>query len=272
MPRAPVPLSSALREFQLQFEAKIASLDLAEKWDNVGFLVESPRSTAYMRLRVLACIDLTKKVADEAIKKKCNLILSYHPVLFRPTQSLALSNKSAVLACLDAGVSIFSPHTSLDSAENGMNDFLCDIFSSNQDRRRGVKTDPTSGVKVGRIVEFPEPMKLRDVLLNLKTFLSVDSVRYAGPDCDQEVRSVAVCVGSGSSVLMGAEADVYLTGEMSHHEILACVGLGKAVVLLDHSSSERPFLPELARRVRKLTMVEEVLVSEEDVEPIRVFR
>ena len=71
-------------------------------------------------------------------------------------------------------------------------------------------------------------------------------------------------------MLSGAPADLLLTREMTHRDFLATVAKGKSVIMLDHSSSERPFLPELAKRIEQLEGVEFVSVSECDTEPIRI--
>jgi len=274
MPKAPLPVGQILRKFEAEFSSKIASVDLAEKWDNVGFLLESPRASSYEKLRILTCIDLTTEVVTEACAKKCNLIVSYHPLMFRPIQSLSLANQPVVLRCADAGISIFSPHTALDNAPSGMNDFMCDFFSSSESTRTAVRIDPVTGVQVGRISVLSSPISLQAVIHTLKSSLGLCAVRYASPFgssiSSTQISSIAVCVGSGSSVLLGAPADLYLTGEMTHHDILACIAAGKSVILLDHSSSERPFLPELAKRLTEFEDVSEVIVSEADREPIRV--
>ncbi|KAF8551094.1 NGG1p interacting factor 3 [Imleria badia] len=65
----------------------------------------------------------------------------------------------------------------------------------------------------------------------------------------REVRTVAICAGSGGSVLDGVDADVYFTGEMSHHEVLAAVAAGRYVVLCGHTNTERGYLPILASKL-----------------------
>ena len=60
-----------------------------------------------------------------------------------------------------------------------------------------------------------------------------------------QVSSIAVCAGSGSSVLKGVEADVYITGEMSHHEVLDAVSCRRTVILCEHSNTERGYLLKL---------------------------
>ena len=62
--------------------------------------------------------------------------------------------------------------------------------------------------------------------------------------------TIASCAGSGSSVLSGTPSDVWLTGEMSHHEVLDAVHAGSTVLLAEHSNSERGFLKVLERMIR----------------------
>jgi putative NIF3 family GTP cyclohydrolase 1 type 2 len=118
------------------------------------------------------------------------------------------------------------------------------------------------------------PVSLQTLIQTMKSKLGVETIRYACP-VDKtlesiQINSIAVYVGSGAFALLGAPADLYITGEMFHHDILAAVAAGKVVILLDHSSSERPFLPELARRLKDFTYVSEVMIGETDIEPIRV--
>ena len=66
------------------------------------------------------------------------------------------------------------------------------------------------------------------------------------------MKSVAVCAGSGSSVLHGVCADLYISGEMSHHEVLDAVHRGRSVILCDHSNTERGFLGNLQKTLTEL--------------------
>ena len=82
---------------------------------------------------------------------------------------------------------------------------------------------------------------------------------------------MAVCAGSGASVLHGVKADLYLTGEMSHHEVLDAACKGTHVVLCDNSNTERGFLKVVQRRlVDKLATRMQVIVSEVDRDPLVV--
>ncbi len=86
------------------------------------------------------------------------------------------------------------------------------------------------------------------------------------------LKSIAVCAGSGSSVLKGVKADLYVTGEMSHHEVLDCTHKGKTVILCDHSNTERGFLAQVLKP-KLQTLLEdqvEILVSQTDTDPLTV--
>ena len=96
---------------------------LAEEWDRVGLHVG--RLGRAVR-RGLLCIDLTEPVLAEAIKKKADLILAYHPPIFTPLAELTERDVKSriVLGAAEAGIAIYSPHTALDAAEGGVNDWL----------------------------------------------------------------------------------------------------------------------------------------------------
>ncbi len=103
--------------------ASIAPPHLAESWDNVGLLLGDPEAPC---ARALLTIDLTEAVLDEAIRRGADAVVAYHPPLFHPTKSLVRSEPSqrVLLDAAAAGIALLSPHTALDSAHGGVNDWL----------------------------------------------------------------------------------------------------------------------------------------------------
>ena len=86
------------------------------------------------------------------------------------------------------------------------------------------------------------------------------------------IKTIAVCAGSGGSLLQKHKADLWITGELSHHEVLDAVHSGTSVVLCEHSNSERGFLRDIYRD-KLLSLLEnqvEVEVSEKDKDPLDV--
>jgi putative NIF3 family GTP cyclohydrolase 1 type 2 len=69
---------------------------------------------------------LTTRVADEALSLPASMVIAYHPPIFKPLSSVTLSNpiQASLLRCAAAGISVYSPHSALDSVYGGINDWL----------------------------------------------------------------------------------------------------------------------------------------------------
>ena len=111
----------------VSFLREFAPPELAEDWDNVGLLIGDPADEIQS---VLTCLTLTPNVADEAISRGVQLVITHHPVLFRPVQRLTAETSEGriLLSLIRAGISVYSPHTSYDSAANGINAQLAQLF------------------------------------------------------------------------------------------------------------------------------------------------
>ena len=88
---------------------------------------------------------------------------------------------------------------------------------------------------------------------------------------ESSVSTIAVCAGSGASLLRGVRSDVYLTGEMSHHEVLEATAAGSSVILTEHSNSERGYLRVLKEQLEKLLDGDvKIKTSSSDKDPLSV--
>src|SRR5262249_32005837 len=98
--------------------------ELAEPWDNVGLLLGD--TTAEVR-KIMTCLTVTTASAAEAVAENVNLIVSHHPILFKPTQKItaATAEGRMLLSLLNSGVAVYSPHTAFDNCRGGINDILC---------------------------------------------------------------------------------------------------------------------------------------------------
>ncbi|MDZ4831098.1 MAG: Nif3-like dinuclear metal center hexameric protein [Phycisphaerae bacterium] len=101
----------------------IAPFSLAEPWDNVGLLIGRPDAPA---TKALLTIDLSLDVVDEAIALGCDVVIAYHPPLFRPIKRIVASSpgERAILTLIERGIAVISPHTALDAAPGGLNDWI----------------------------------------------------------------------------------------------------------------------------------------------------
>lgn len=140
---------------------------------------------------------------------------------------------------------------------------------------------------MGRLITFNTPVFAGSLLAHLAAELGRPqafnvAVPYFGQprsSTDAEkllVQRIGVCAGSGGSVVSKAQppADMIITGEMSHHELLACTENGQMVVCLAHSNSERGFLRQIMMPDLKTALGAqnaEVLVSERDADPLTTY-
>ncbi|KAJ3485432.1 hypothetical protein NLI96_g4951 [Meripilus lineatus] len=272
---------------------RVAPLKLAEKWDNVGLLLEAPIPRPNAN-RILLTIDLTPAVAEEAINSSTSFIVSYHPTIFKPLSSLTLANplQNSLLRCAAAGVSVYSPHTALDSIHGGINDWLASgLIPPPQRGEVSILGEVFEGGLggQGRLVTLPEPVSMGEIERRVKGHLGLKHLQVAYPHGQtadsQSVRTISICAGSGGSMLLGTRADVYFTGEMSHHEVLAAVATGHNVILCGHTNTERGYLPTLGEKIKSYLEEEasnadpefatalralEVHVSQEDRHPLQI--
>lgn len=249
---------------------KFADTSLAASWDNVGLLVEptEPKKVS----SILLTNDLTEDVMDEAIELKTDLIITYHPLIFVPLKSVTTSTwKERIVArCLENKIAVFSPHTSFDSIKGGVNDWLAEAFELESSKPiQPNENNETYGF--GRLCTLKNRISIDEAVNLIKQRTSLKYVRLArARNADGYINTVALCAGAGQSVLKDISADLYLTGEMLHHEILNAVHCGTHVVLTNHSDSERGFLKIFASILdRSLHNSVKICVSQADRDPLQ---
>ncbi|WP_372808376.1 Nif3-like dinuclear metal center hexameric protein [Pontiella sp.] len=252
-----------------QLEA-IAPLNLAEDWDNVGLLI-NPLHLRDVK-KILLTIDLTEAVADEAIARDADLIVAYHPILFRPANRLNASNAydRTVMKLIQNNIAVYSPHTALDAVIGGVNDWLADGVGEGE--VSVLRPIPGSDAGQGRLVELKTPVKIKTLTQRVKKHLGLKNLRLAeAAEADRPVQTVALCAGAGTDAFKGVTADCYLTGEMSHHNVLAATLGGSHVILCEHTNTERGYLPTLGRILGKaLGAGVEIGVSAKDADPLQI--
>ncbi|XP_015603200.1 NIF3-like protein 1 isoform X3 [Cephus cinctus] len=245
-----------------------ADESLAASWDNVGLLIEptEPKNISH----VLLTNDLTEAVMTEAVNMKADLIISYHPPIFAPLKSITNRTwKERIAAkCLENKIALYSPHTSFDSIKGGVNDWLAESF----DLAKNVPIEPDTNNPengIGRLCTLKQPISIMDAVQLVKERTKLPYVRLAKSG-ESTVQTVAICAGSGTSVLKGISADLFLTGEMLHHDVLDAVHNGTNVILTNHSDSERGFLPVFGKILQKsLGDTIKISISKEDTDPLK---
>lgn len=228
---------------------EIAPLELAAEWDNVGLLLQ-PKARPGKVARVVLTVDASVAVVAEAIAARADLLVSYHPPIFQPLKRLHADGgtQEAILRAAAAGLAIYSPHTALDAAPTGLADWLVDCVLGGDVPK---ELRPCGDGEFGRLVALGKPLPFRTLLQRCQRRFGVRCLQVARPaGATASVDAIAVAAGAGGSVLRGVAADVLVTGEMSHHDVLAALAAGRSVVLAGHSNTERGFLKVLQKRLR----------------------
>lgn len=111
-------------------------------------LLEAPHRKNHLKNSVLLTVDLTKGVADEAIRRKDSVVIAYRkaqflsnqeslltllqdPIIFRSLKAITLANtqQQSLLRLAQEGISVYCPHTAVDAAPGGLNDWLADVVT-----------------------------------------------------------------------------------------------------------------------------------------------
>lgn len=298
--------------------------------------------------KVLLTNDLTEAVMQEAIDFDANVIVSYHPPLFKEFKRISQNNwkDRLVTQALKHEIAIYSPHTAHDAWSEGVNAWLISAVVKNGEKTLPIspavdgremfevsgklinfekereikkalrklsinengdiygwifKRDvpkfsefvsdienakfqvlsaiPEGGTGMGRKVKLSEKISLQSAIDQTKSHLGLEHLRLVlgvGHTLGSEIKAVAVCAGSGSSVLAHAgNVDLWITGEMSHHEALDAQQNGISVLLAEHSNTERDFLGIFKQFIESDSGVKkaaiEVKVTNVDKDPIQVI-
>ena len=153
----------------VQALSQIAPLHLAEPWDKVGLLVEGDGRAIG---RVLLTIDVTPEVLAEAKRLRVDLIVGYHPLLFKPLDRLdgATWQGRVAIDAVRAGIAIYSPHTALDAVAGGVNDWLVECVAGGANTAtdvRALQGAAARGSNTHKIVTFVPESALEQVRTSL---------------------------------------------------------------------------------------------------------
>ena len=266
----------------IDFLREFAPPDLAESWDNVGLLIGDPASEV---TSVLTCLTLTPNVAEEAIAREAQLIVTHHPVLFRPVKQLTTANSEGrmLLSLIRAGIAVYSPHTSYDSAADGINQQLARSFGLQgiQPLRPRQNVSPTTDasdvealdqpVGSGRFGRLPRPMSMSELIQQTKTVLGISQLQYVG-SLDRTVTKLAIACGAAAEFLADAArcgCEAFLTGEARFHSCLEAEAANVAMILPGHYATERPAMLQLATILKSRFPELVAQASESENDPVK---
>ncbi len=223
----------------LAFFENVAPKHLAEDYDNVGLLVEG---LADKIETIVIALDADEQTVCDAETLGAELILTHHPIMFRPVNRLTEEEggQRTIRRLLQKGIGLFAMHTNFDSAAGGLCDVFSDVFGDYSER----SSFSGEADGIGRIGTLKKPVTVGELLKRGKAAFSPETmIRYVGDDM-AEVSRIAVCNGGGSDMIYdayGLGAEVYISGDFKHHHARFAYENGMNVIEIDHYDAEAGF-------------------------------
>ena len=249
---------------------KLAPLSYAEDFDNVGLLVGNYNTKA---TGVLVTLDSLEETVDEAIAKKCNLIVSFHPIIFSGLKKLNGNSyvERVVLKAIKNDIAIYAMHTALDNKKDGVSGKICETLGLINTEilipKSNISTQETIGM--GMIGELETEMNESDFLQFVKTTMKTECIRHSEL-LKKPIKKVAVLGGSGSFAIENAiafNADAYISSDFKYHDFFKAE---QQILLADigHYESEQFTKNLLVEYLTKKFTNFAVILSEKSTNPI----
>ncbi|MCL2347686.1 MAG: Nif3-like dinuclear metal center hexameric protein [Planctomycetaceae bacterium] len=234
-------------------------LRLAENWDNVGLLIGDRHQPVR---KIMTCLTITPEICSEAVDQKASLIVSHHPFPFQPFKQITSETVAGqmMLGLIRAGIAVYSPHTSHDSAMTGINQQiaeklqLLEISPLYDQTMTNAVADSGLWMEVGgtgRIGHLAKSVKLSELIDKIGLIFSQKIVPFVG-DPKRMVQRVAIGCGAAGeffSQVVLKKADVFLLGEAKYHQFLEAESHRIAMILPGHYATERFAVESLAKRI-----------------------
>ena len=207
---------------------------LREEWDNDGIMCATDLLAEVNN--ILLTLDVTEEVVDYAISRNFDLIISHHPLIFKPISNVTEENHVTrkLIKLITNNVAVFSFHTRADKVRGGVNDILASTV--------GLVDVTTFGADgLGRIGTLADERGLEEFADDVKLQLGADTVRYA--DAYNTVKRVAVVGGDGKDYVKEAilaGADTYLSGRIGYNVMEEASEMGINLVEAGHYFTEFP--------------------------------
>ncbi len=207
----------------------VVPLDTQEEWDNSGIQIDLEDRELD---RVLVALEITDDVIDEAASQDIHMIVTHHPLFFRPARNIDAGQKQGKMIAdlIRNDISVYSLHTNFDRADGGNNDFMAGMLGLSDVGYIG-NNDMT---RMGYIDEI----RFADLLDSIE-----GNYRSVG-DPDRIISSVGICTGAGSEFLELAavyDIDLFVTGDVKYHEARLAEDLGICLLDLGHYETEKCF-------------------------------
>lgn len=230
---------------------------LSEPWDNDGIDVVPDKKAEITG--VLCALDCTSVAINRATELGCNVIITHHPLVFKPLGSVSCDDSvgKRVIECIKRGIAVVSFHTRLDIIEGGVNDILAKTVGL---------TNVESFIPYGRIGDIEE-VGFEAFAESVANALGLNIYELGLVKSSENAKRVALVSGCGKDEIgdaIKAGADTFITGEVMHNHMLDCREMGINLICATHYATERIVLSFLSEKVKEFARVEVLEFTREE--------
>lgn len=246
---------------------QLAPEELACTWDNVGLLCGRREKKVK---KLLLCLDVTDEVVDYAVEQKIDLIVSHHPLLFRPVNRVTDETMTGrrLWKLAGADIAYYAMHTNFDVAEYGMAYAAAmkldmqglQVLDEPVTYCNAAGESVTGGI--GRIGTLPKALQAEQLIAQVKERFAIQAASVYGLS-GAKVQRIAISPGSGKDQIEAAlqvGVDALITGDISHHAGLDAVQQGLFLIDAGHYGLESIFSTYVAAYLRD-RLSDEILVE-----------
>lgn len=229
----------------------LCPFSMAMEGDNPGFLLGEPERE--VRKAVLA-LDADSAVIEEAAAKGADMIVTHHPLIYRPVNNVCAAGHLGrrLLKLAENRISLIALHTNFDICV--MADYAAEKLGLNNCRVlevMGERDGKEAGL--GRIGQLSGEMTLKELAGYVKECLALDFVTIAG-DGEKKVHTAAISTGSGKSGIndcLKKGAQVFITGDIDHHTAIDALEAGLLLIDAGHFGTEKMFAEYMAEYFKR---------------------
>lgn len=233
---------------------KRISLSWAESWDNPGLAVGDPCADVS---RIALALDAAPEVVEAAALAGCGMLVTHHPIIFRPMKSIVFNAPAprTVALAIQRGVALYSAHTNWDSSPEGVNVSLARALELADAAPLAAPAVKNGAWGMGAVGSFMAPIAIEDCLSLLRERWRLSTCTGYG-DAGRLVSRVALGGGACGDMwplAVEAGADLFITSDVSYHHRNDALNMGLNLIVTDHGETERVSLPALAAMIEEVS-------------------
>lgn len=245
---------------------------LKEDYDNVGLMVGDMDKSVK---KVMISLDCKLETIEEAKSKDIDLIITHHPLIFKKPSKIVKGDLQGdkIIRLIKNNISLYSCHTNLDSAENGINEAIVKLLGFNEStiiEKSKVKNFENAGI--GRIVTLDNELSALDIISLVKDKLNISDLRAA--TSDRKIKKIAVINGSGQDFFEEAKnlgADCIITGDTTYHFVSDYNEMGITIIDAGHFNTENIIFLNIMKSILAKFVDIEVIQSETSEDVYKFF-